>query len=56
MLRLWWSVAVGGRRWGGLSWVFFEHKKTGAWPVLLFLFAGGSEEKCLERVAGIEPA
>ena len=41
---------------GGLSWVLFGHKKTGTWPVLLFLFAGGSEEKCLERVAGIEPA
>ena len=37
-------------------WVFRGHKKTGAWPVFVFLFALGSEEISLERVAGIEPA
>lgn len=36
--------------------VFCEHKKTGAGPVFVFLFAVGSEEGSLERVAGIEPA
>lgn len=29
---------------GGLLWAFFRHKKTGAWPVFIFLFAVGSEE------------
>lgn len=36
--------------------VFCGHKKTGAGPVFVFLFAVGSEEGSLERVAGIEPA
>jgi hypothetical protein len=49
-------LVVGLLGWGGFpERACCGHKKTGAWPVLLFLFAGGSEEKCLERVAGIEP-
>ena len=35
---------------------FANTKKTGAGPVFVFLFAVGSEEGSLERVAGIEPA